>query len=41
MTIYRWVKNEALGFPKPITICARDYWALSDLEAFERSKKAA
>lgn len=41
VTIYRWVKNETLGFPKPITISTRDYWALSDLEAFERSKKAA
>jgi predicted DNA-binding transcriptional regulator AlpA len=41
MTLYRWVKDEGLGFPKPIYIGRNRYWRLADLEAFERAKVAA
>jgi predicted DNA-binding transcriptional regulator AlpA len=44
VTIWRWVRDPALGFPQPIQINGRSYWRLSDLEAWEAaqaSKSAA
>jgi predicted DNA-binding transcriptional regulator AlpA len=35
MTLFRWLKDEKLGFPKPIRINGRRYWRLADLQAFE------
>ncbi len=38
MTRWRWERNPALSFPKPIIINGRKLWRLSDLEAWERAR---
>ena len=38
MTIWRWTKDENLGFPKPLKINTRKYWRESDLIAWERAR---
>ena len=35
-TISRWMEDEALGFPAPIRVRERLFFALADLEAWER-----
>lgn len=35
VTLWRWYHDVDLGFPKPIQINGRNYWRLSDLEAWE------
>jgi predicted DNA-binding transcriptional regulator AlpA len=44
VTIWRWMRDPALGFPEPIRINGRNLWRLVDLEAWESaqaSKSAA
>ena len=41
MTVWRWVRDEKMSFPAPLLIGKRNFWRLSDLETFERSRKAA
>lgn len=36
VTMWRWTKNEALGFPKQIKINGRNYRKRSELEAFKQ-----
>lgn len=36
MTLWRWTKDDRLGFPAPIKIAGRNYRSLAELEAFER-----
>lgn len=38
MTLFRWLKNQNLNFPKPLRINNRRYWRLSDLQEFERQQ---
>ena len=38
MTIWRWLQNDALAFPKPSRINNRLYWKRADLEAWEASR---
>lgn len=38
MSLWRWLRNEALGFPHPTVINKRRYWKLADLEAWESSR---
>jgi predicted DNA-binding transcriptional regulator AlpA len=38
MTIWRWLDDEKLSFPRPIYINRRRYWKLRDIEAWERSR---
>jgi hypothetical protein len=38
MTLHRWERNQKLGFPKPRWINNRKYWALAEIEAWERSR---
>ena len=38
MTIWRWLQNDALGFPRPSRINNRLYWKLTELEAWEASR---
>lgn len=38
MTLWRWLRDPAMGFPKPTYINKRRYWRLSELEGFERSR---
>lgn len=48
MTIWRWLQDESLGFPKPTVIRNRRYWDAEEMEAFRErmvgagiSKRAA
>ncbi len=36
MSLWRWVQDEALGFPMPLVIRNRNYFWLDELEAWER-----
>lgn len=38
VSIWRWMKDEALGFPAPIKINRLNYWKLADLEAWEAAQ---
>lgn len=38
MTLWRWLQNDALGFPKPLVINRRRYWKLAEIEAWERAQ---
>lgn len=38
VTIWRWVRDPDLGFPKPIQINRLNYWRLADLEAWEAAQ---
>jgi predicted DNA-binding transcriptional regulator AlpA len=38
VTIWRWVRDPALNFPRPIQINGRNYWRLADLEAWEAAQ---
>ena len=38
VTMWRWVRDDALGFPAPIQINRRNFWRLSDLEAWEAAQ---
>jgi predicted DNA-binding transcriptional regulator AlpA len=41
VSIWRWLRNEALGFPTPIRIGKRRYWRRAELEAWEASRNGA
>lgn len=41
MSIWRWSRDAALAFPKPIRINSRRFWRLSDLVAWEQSQEAS
>jgi predicted DNA-binding transcriptional regulator AlpA len=41
MSLWRWLRNEALSFPKPIVINGRRFWLQSSLEDWEASRSAA
>ena len=34
MTIYRWVRNPAFGFPRPFKIGQKNFWIRRDVIAF-------
>ena len=38
MSLYRWLRDAELNFPKPIYIGRYRYWRLADLLAFEQSR---
>jgi predicted DNA-binding transcriptional regulator AlpA len=38
MAIWRWLRDENLGFPQPVLINGRRYWWLSQLSAWERAR---
>ena len=38
MTLWRWLSNPALGFPKPLVVNRRRYWPLADIETWERTQ---
>jgi predicted DNA-binding transcriptional regulator AlpA len=40
MTIWRWLQNAELKFPKPTVINRRRYWLLEELEQWERERAA-
>lgn len=39
MSLWRWLHDAKLGFPKPSRINGRRYWKITDLEAWEASRK--
>lgn len=44
MTLWRWSNDPRyahLGFPSPIKLGSRNYWRLSDLQAWERERAKA
>jgi predicted DNA-binding transcriptional regulator AlpA len=40
MSLWRWLKNDALGFPVPMLVNGRRFWKLRSLEAWEASRAA-
>ena len=38
MSLYRWLKDQEMNFPKPIYIGRFRYWRLSDLVEWERRR---
>ena len=40
-TLFRWDKNPAVGFPRPIDINGRKYRDEAELDAFDRARAAA
>ena len=40
-TIWRWMNNAEMEFPKPLKINNRNRFALEEIEAFERRQKTA
>jgi len=34
-TLIKWVKDETLNFPKPLSIRRRNFWPIEELEAFD------
>lgn len=41
MTLWRWLKDEALGFPKPMMIRKRRLFAGEELDAFDTRQREA
>jgi predicted DNA-binding transcriptional regulator AlpA len=41
MSIWRWLNDQNLKFPKPIYIRRRRFWKLAELEAWERARAAS
>jgi predicted DNA-binding transcriptional regulator AlpA len=40
-TIWRWLRDERLGFPKPEQIRRRNYWDSDKLDAFDERREHA
>jgi predicted DNA-binding transcriptional regulator AlpA len=38
MSIWRWCRDDALGFPHPLRINGRRFWKLAELEQWEASR---
>ena len=41
MTLWRWLHDESLGFPKPTVIRNRRYWDASEVETFRNQMVGA
>lgn len=41
MTLWRWQRDPALGFPSPVKIKSRNYWRESDVAAWLESRAEA
>ena len=40
-TLWRWEQDSKLGFPTPIRIRSRRYYAEADLDAFDKAQRHA
>jgi predicted DNA-binding transcriptional regulator AlpA len=40
MSLWRWLHDRELAFPKPMYIRGRRFWRLSDLECWEADRTA-
>ncbi len=38
VTLWRWINNDEMGFPKPMKVNRLNYWRLSDLIAWEAAQ---
>lgn len=38
MTLWRWLRDPTLNFPKPLVINRRRYWRVVDIEKWERDQ---
>jgi predicted DNA-binding transcriptional regulator AlpA len=41
MTLWRWLQDEALAFPRPRWIQGRRFWDVADLAAWERTRPSS
>lgn len=41
MTLWRWLHNPAMAFPKPVVISRRKYWDAAELDAFIAAQRTA
>lgn len=41
MSVWRWMHDPAVGFPRPLYIGRRRFWLLSTLVEWERARAAA
>jgi predicted DNA-binding transcriptional regulator AlpA len=41
MSLWRWLNDERLAFPKPLIVNTRRYWWQHELEAWERTRVAS
>lgn len=39
MSLWRWLRDPRLGFPRPMRINGRQFWKLASLEAWDRSRE--
>lgn len=40
MSLWRWSRDQSLGFPEAIYVNKRRFWRLAELEAWERTRAA-
>ena len=41
MTLWRWSRDDRLGFPQPMRIRNRKFYSVAEIEAWERQKMEA
>ena len=41
VTLWRWINDANLGFPKPMRVNRLNYWKLADLQAWEAAQGGA
>lgn len=41
MTLWRWLNDPEMDFPKPIRIARRRYWRETDVDAWVEAREAA
>lgn len=41
MTLWRWLSDDELCFPKPLRVQRRRLWRLAELEAWERERRTS
>lgn len=39
MTLWRWVADDSMGFPKPVYLGRYRYWRIADIEAWEAAQE--
>lgn len=39
MTVHRWLADPRLGFPRPIKINGRNYWAVSEIDSWDAARE--
>ncbi len=39
MTLWRWLADDSMGFPKPVYLGRYRYWRIADIEAWEAAQE--